>query len=129
VLSSFATYNPNFGEHGTNFATWAFSQARGGITAGNLADEGDVGAISLNRDDFVAWWYSAAPPPWGRQTHDIVLWLQEFHVREFHLDLIIRQDISHIHLKNVGPLLLQQRGGLTLFFGRFVCFPGLLPLP
>ena len=59
---------------------------------------------------------------------DIVLGLEELHVVEFHLDFVARQDVGHVHLEDIGPLLLQERGGFARLFGRLVGFPGLLPL-
>ncbi len=39
---------------------------------------------------------------------------------KLHRDVISRQNVGHIHLKNVRAMLLEQTSGFPLLFRRFV---------
>ncbi len=49
---------------------------------------------------------------------------QQFGIAEFHPDHVSWQNIGHIHLKDVRPLLLQKGGALAFLFGLFVFLTG-----
>ena len=48
---------------------------------------------------------------------------QYLRVLQFHLHRITRQDVGHVHLKNVRPVLFEQGGTLAFRLSLFVSFP------
>ncbi len=53
---------------------------------------------------------------------------EKLRISELGLDLVSRHDVGHVHLKDVGPLLLQKRSPLPFLFCLFVGLTSLLPL-